>query len=126
MVHVLLPAAVRLLREELQLLQEPGSYVGEVIKVRRVVVGCKEASARANSSSMVVTTIRRPHASLLCTFRFFAAKRHGAAACSWKHPWFHPGLCSPLVNSSCCSQCGIAASCSYQHFKFTMFDVCLR
>ena len=28
------PAAVRLLREELQLLQEPGSYVGEVIKVR--------------------------------------------------------------------------------------------
>lgn len=26
-------AAVRLLREELQLLQEPGSYVGEVIKV---------------------------------------------------------------------------------------------
>jgi hypothetical protein len=25
---------VRLLREELQLLQEPGSYVGEVIKVR--------------------------------------------------------------------------------------------
>lgn len=25
--------AVRLLREELQLLQEPGSYVGEVIKV---------------------------------------------------------------------------------------------
>jgi hypothetical protein len=27
-------AAVRLLREELQLLQEPGSYVGEVIKVR--------------------------------------------------------------------------------------------
>jgi len=26
--------AVRLLREELQLLQEPGSYVGEVIKVR--------------------------------------------------------------------------------------------
>ena len=26
-------AAVRMLREELQLLQEPGSYVGEVIKV---------------------------------------------------------------------------------------------
>ena len=26
--------AVRMLREELQLLQEPGSYVGEVIKVR--------------------------------------------------------------------------------------------
>lgn len=26
--------AVRLLREELQLLQEPGSYVGEVLKVR--------------------------------------------------------------------------------------------
>lgn len=26
--------AVRLLREELQLLQEPGSYVGEVVKVR--------------------------------------------------------------------------------------------
>ena len=25
---------VRLLKEELQLLQEPGSYVGEVIKVR--------------------------------------------------------------------------------------------
>lgn len=25
--------AVRMLREELQLLQEPGSYVGEVIKV---------------------------------------------------------------------------------------------
>ena len=25
--------AVRLLREELQLLQEPGSYVGEVVKV---------------------------------------------------------------------------------------------
>ena len=25
---------MRLLREELQLLQEPGSYVGEVIKVR--------------------------------------------------------------------------------------------
>lgn len=31
---VLAVAAVRLLREELQLLQEPGSYVGEVIKVR--------------------------------------------------------------------------------------------
>lgn len=31
-------AAVRLLREELQLLQEPGSYVGEVIKVRRLTV----------------------------------------------------------------------------------------
>ena len=32
----LFPApAVRQLREELQLLQEPGSYVGEVIKVRR-------------------------------------------------------------------------------------------
>ena len=27
--------AVRLLREELQLLQEPGSYVGEVVKVRQ-------------------------------------------------------------------------------------------
>ena len=27
-------AAVRLLREELQLLQEPGSYVGEVAKVQ--------------------------------------------------------------------------------------------
>lgn len=27
------PVAVRLLREELQLLQEPGSYVGEVVKV---------------------------------------------------------------------------------------------
>lgn len=33
-VHIL--AAVRLLREELQLLQEPGSYVGEVIKVRQI------------------------------------------------------------------------------------------
>lgn len=30
--------AVRLLREELQLLQEPGSYVGEVIKVCGVCV----------------------------------------------------------------------------------------
>lgn len=29
------PLTVRMLREELQLLQEPGSYVGEVIKVRR-------------------------------------------------------------------------------------------
>ena len=28
-------SAVRLLREELQLLQEPGSYVGEVVKVRQ-------------------------------------------------------------------------------------------
>ena len=28
------PHTVRMLREELQLLQEPGSYVGEVIKVR--------------------------------------------------------------------------------------------
>jgi 26S proteasome regulatory subunit T6 len=28
-----LNARVRLLREELQLLQEPGSYVGEVVKV---------------------------------------------------------------------------------------------
>ena len=28
--------AVRLLREEHQLLQEPGSYVGEVVKVRNV------------------------------------------------------------------------------------------
>lgn len=27
------PVPVRLLREELQLLQEPGSYVGEVVKV---------------------------------------------------------------------------------------------
>jgi hypothetical protein len=27
-------SAVRMLREELQLLQEPGSYVGEVIKVK--------------------------------------------------------------------------------------------
>ena len=27
------PATVRALREELQLLQEPGSYVGEVVKV---------------------------------------------------------------------------------------------
>jgi 26S proteasome regulatory subunit T6 len=33
LVYVLL-LAVRLLREELQLLQEPGSYVGEVIKAR--------------------------------------------------------------------------------------------
>ena len=31
--------AVRLLREELQLLQEPGSYVGEVIKVGECGVG---------------------------------------------------------------------------------------
>lgn len=30
---------VRLLREELQLLQEPGSYVGEVIKVRGTAAG---------------------------------------------------------------------------------------
>ena len=29
----MLCSAVRLLREELQLLQEPGSYVGEVLKV---------------------------------------------------------------------------------------------
>jgi 26S proteasome regulatory subunit T6 len=28
-----LDCAVRMLREELQLLQEPGSYVGEVVKV---------------------------------------------------------------------------------------------
>ena len=32
-IHPMLCAAVRLLREELQLLQEPGSYVGEVVKV---------------------------------------------------------------------------------------------
>jgi hypothetical protein len=38
---LLLHCTVRLLREELQLLQEPGSYVGEVIKVRWVeAVGC--------------------------------------------------------------------------------------
>jgi ATP-dependent 26S proteasome regulatory subunit len=30
---VLIPNLVRLLREELQLLHEPGSYVGEVVKV---------------------------------------------------------------------------------------------
>ena len=35
-----IPGAVRLLREELQLLQEPGSYVGEVIKVRRFTDLC--------------------------------------------------------------------------------------
>ena len=29
----LIPRPVRLLREELQLLHEPGSYVGEVVKV---------------------------------------------------------------------------------------------
>jgi 26S proteasome regulatory subunit T6 len=34
--------AVRLLREELQLLQEPGSYVGEVVKVMgKTKVLCK-------------------------------------------------------------------------------------
>jgi hypothetical protein len=44
-------AAVRLLREELQLLQEPGSYVGEVIKVRsssweQSVHGSKQRAAQ--------------------------------------------------------------------------------
>lgn len=32
-IYPMLCSAVRLLREELQLLQEPGSYVGEVVKV---------------------------------------------------------------------------------------------
>ena len=66
----LLPApAVRLLREELQLLQEPGSYVGEVIKVRCTArpglrrttwsarVGCAEGGARRGSLRR-----RLPHA----------------------------------------------------------------
>ena len=38
-----LPNAVRQLREELQLLQEPGSYVGEVVKAMgktKVLVKC--------------------------------------------------------------------------------------
>lgn len=40
-------AAVRLLREELQLLQEPGSYVGEVVKVmgkQKVLVKVRDAA----------------------------------------------------------------------------------
>lgn len=39
--------AVRLLREELQLLQEPGSYVGEVIKVCR-----RRQQVRTGSSAL--------------------------------------------------------------------------
>jgi len=53
--------AVRLLREELQVLQEPGSYVGEVIKVRAVLRAQKRymrrpktwAGARARAGARV-------------------------------------------------------------------------
>ena len=59
-----LNARVRLLREELQLLQEPGSYVGEVIKVmgqKKVLVkvqpeGRYGQSARAHVSAHELTT----------------------------------------------------------------------
>jgi hypothetical protein len=42
---------VRLLREELQLLQEPGSYVGEVIKVREREQERKKKEKRAKTFS---------------------------------------------------------------------------
>lgn len=58
--HVVM-TAVRLLREELQLLQEPGSYVGEVIKV-------KAAAARNQSHEM-------------------GSKRHVAATPGRYHMW---------------------------------------
>lgn len=42
-------ARVRLLREELQLLQEPGSYVGEVVKVmgKNKVLVCEISNRRS-------------------------------------------------------------------------------
>ena len=43
-------AAVRLLREELQLLQEPGSYVGEVVKV----MGKKKVLVKVRAHSMLL------------------------------------------------------------------------
>ena len=39
--------AVRSLREELQLLQEPGSYVGEVVKVRTCLMRVHDLSMSA-------------------------------------------------------------------------------
>lgn len=47
-------AAVRMLREELQLLQEPGSYVGEVTKVmgRKKVLVKVRAHARARAAQL--------------------------------------------------------------------------
>ena len=49
--------AVRLLREELQVLQEPGSYVGEVIKVRAALRA--RTRRRAQGRRWAVLTARR-------------------------------------------------------------------
>lgn len=46
--------AVRALREELQLLQEPGSYVGEVIKVRRAGGRAGRRAAPGNVEDVLV------------------------------------------------------------------------
>jgi len=54
---------VRLLREELQLLQEPGSYVGEVIKQ----MGKKKVLVKVNPEGKYVVDIDKAIDISLCT-----------------------------------------------------------
>lgn len=54
---------VRLLREELQLLQEPGSYVGEVIKVmgkKKVLVKVQPEGRYGSFLSLVLIELDEP------------------------------------------------------------------
>jgi 26S proteasome regulatory subunit T6 len=51
-----LNARVRLLREELQLLQEPGSYVGEVVKV----MGAKKVLVKVQPEGKYGACLNRP------------------------------------------------------------------
>ena len=84
-----IPCVVRLLREELQLLHEPGSYVGEVVKVMRQEQGARQSPARRqiqyapSSYADIHSCLLAPKSSTSTqssTFRTF--RRHYASRCA--------------------------------------------
>jgi hypothetical protein len=64
--------AVRLLREELQLLQEPGSYVGEVIKVRGKAPGSPPLSSPPPATPNAVVFVAEVKLSRCCSISLIA------------------------------------------------------
>jgi hypothetical protein len=68
---VLILAPVRLLREELQLLQEPGSYVGEVVKV----MGKTKVLVKVQPEGKYGTPFSSSPPPSLCSFFLLSSER---------------------------------------------------
>jgi len=83
---------VRLLREELGLLQQPGSYVGEVVKVmstKKVLVKVHPEGKYGKLEKDTVATSHRADTDTICSCRYLGRRRHLQTWC-WQA--CHPSL----------------------------------